>query len=65
MCGVNDTLMNMKNRESYVQKFHEAFLRVHESNMSKLDTDGNPIYRDDGKVIKGPHYTAPDLSDLI
>ena len=43
----------------------EALNRVHESNMSKLDEDGNPIYRDDGKVLKGPNYKPPDLSDLI
>ena len=38
---------------------------VHQSNMSKLDEDGNPIYREDGKVLKGPNYKPPDLSDLI
>ena len=38
---------------------------VHKSNMSKLDEDGNPIYREDGKVLKGPNYKPPDLSDLI
>ena len=43
----------------------EAMHRVHESNMSKLDEDGKPIYRDDGKVLKGPNYQPPDLSDLI
>ena len=43
----------------------EALNRVHESNMSKLDEDGNPIYREDGKVLKGPNYKPPDLSDLI
>ena len=43
----------------------EALNRVHESNMSKLDEDGNPIYRDDGKVLKGPNYKPPDLSDLF
>ena len=43
----------------------EAMNRVHESNMSKLDEDGNPIYRDDGKVLKGPNYKPPDLSDLF
>ena len=43
----------------------EALNRVHESNMSKLDEDGNPIYREDGKVLKGPKYKPPDLSDLI
>ena len=43
----------------------EALNRVHVSNMSKLDKDGKPIYRDDGKVLKGPNYKPPDLSDLI
>ncbi len=43
----------------------EALDRVHESNMSKLDEDGKPIYREDGKVLKGPNYKPPDLSDLF
>ena len=43
----------------------EALDRVHKSNMSKLDKDGKPIYRDDGKVLKGPDYKPPDLSDLF
>lgn len=43
----------------------EAFKRVHESNMSKLGLDGKPIYREDGKVLKGPNYKKPDLSDLV
>ena len=43
----------------------EALNRVHESNMSKLDADGKPIYREDGKVLKGPNYKPPDLSDLV
>ena len=43
----------------------EALNRVHESNMSKLGEDGKPIYREDGKVLKGPGYKPPDLSDLF
>ena len=43
----------------------EAFVRVHESNMSKLDEDGKPIYREDGKIMKGPNYFTPTLTDLI
>ena len=43
----------------------EALNRVHESNMSKLDEDGKPILREDGKVLKGPNYKPPDLSDLV
>lgn len=43
----------------------EAVRRVHASNMSKLDDKGDPIYREDGKVLKGPNYQEPDLTDLI
>ena len=43
----------------------EALDRVHQSNMSKLGEDGKPIYREDGKVLKGPNYKQPSLTDLI
>ncbi len=42
-----------------------AHNRVHESNMSKLDADGKPIRREDGKVLKGPNYYQPSLIDLV
>lgn len=45
--------------------FREAFLRVHASNMSKLDDNGQPIRREDGKILKGPNYRAPDLTNLV
>lgn len=45
--------------------FDEAFQRVHESNMSKLGPDGKPVYREDGKVMKGPNYKKPNLTDLV
>ena len=43
----------------------EALDRVHKSNMSKLDEDGKPIFRKDGKVLKGPNYAPPNLEDLV
>ena len=43
----------------------EAMDRVHKSNMSKLDDNGQPIYRQDGKVLKGPNYKPPNLTDLL
>ena len=43
----------------------EALDRVHKSNMSKLGEDGKPIYREDGKVLKGPNYKPPNLEDLF
>ena len=42
-----------------------AMRRVFESNMSKLGEDGKPIYRADGKVLKGPNYKRANVSDLI
>jgi NTP pyrophosphatase (non-canonical NTP hydrolase) len=43
----------------------EAMRRVMASNMSKLDKDGKPIYREDGKVLKGPDYKEPNLSQCV
>ena len=43
----------------------EALNRVHQSNMSKLDNNGEPIFREDGKVLKGPNYQPPNLKDLV
>lgn len=43
-----------------------AFDEVHRSNMSKLGEDGKPIRRpEDGKVLKGPHYFAPDMAQFV
>lgn len=41
------------------------FDEVHRSNMSKLGEDGKPIKRKDGKVLKGPNFTMPDLKKII
>ena len=43
----------------------DCFREVHESNMSKLGADGKPVYRDDGKVLKGPNFFEPKLGELI
>lgn len=42
-----------------------AFERVHLSNLSKLGEDGKPIYRDDGKILKGPNFFPPALAGLV
>lgn len=45
---------------------HSKVVReVHRSNMSKLGEDGNPIYREDGKILKGPNYFAPDIANVL
>tara|TARA_R100001443_G_scaffold102087_1_gene110158 strand:- start:22488 stop:22892 length:405 start_codon:yes stop_codon:yes gene_type:complete len=43
----------------------ECFQEVHSSNMSKLGPDGRPIYREDGKVLKGPKFFEPDLENIL
>lgn len=43
----------------------EIMRRIHKSNMSKLGVGGKPIYRKDGKVMKGPDYEPPYLEDLV
>ena len=43
----------------------KCFDEVQKSNMSKLGNDGNPIYDDNGKVLKGPKYFKPDLTKFI
>ena len=43
----------------------KALKLVHKSNLSKLDEEGKPILREDGKILKGPNYKPPDLSDLF
>ena len=43
----------------------ECFKEVQRSNMSKLGEDGKPIYREDGKVMKGPSYFKPDLKNVL
>lgn len=46
-------------------KFEACFDEVHNSNMSKLGEDGKPIYREDGKVLKGPNYFQADLTKVL
>lgn len=48
-----------------INNLEDAFNRVHESNMTKLGSDGLPVYREDGKVLKGPNYKPPYLGDLV
>jgi len=43
----------------------EIFEEIQASNMSKLGADGKPIYREDGKVMKGPNYFKPNISAII
>ena len=46
-------------------KIEDIFNEIQKSNMSKLDKRGQPIYREDGKVMKGPNYFKPNISKII
>lgn len=46
-------------------KMAEVFEEIQRSNMSKLDKDGNAIYREDGKVLKSDLYSKPDLASIL
>ena len=46
-------------------KIEEVFNEIQRSNMSKLGEDGEPIYREDGKVLKGPNYFKPNIEDIL
>lgn len=46
-------------------KIVEVFDEIQRSNMSKLGEDGNPIYREDGKVLKGPNYFKPNIGRVL
>lgn len=43
----------------------EVFMEIQSSNMSKLGADGQPIYREDGKVMKGPNYFRPNIAAIL
>lgn len=46
-------------------KIEEVFNEIQRSNMSKLGADGKPIYREDGKVLKGPSYFKPNIQEVL
>jgi predicted HAD superfamily Cof-like phosphohydrolase len=46
-------------------KIEAVFDEIQRSNMSKLDEEGKPIYREDGKVMKGPNYFKPNFEDIL
>ena len=46
-------------------KIEAVFNEIQRSNMSKLGEDGKPIYREDGKVMKGPNYFKPDFTEIL
>ena len=52
-------------RHGLQDKIVEVFEEIQRSNMSKLDADGKPIYREDGKVLKSDRYFKPDIAFIL
>jgi len=63
LCDLVYVVMDMA--ATYKLPINQAFKRVHQSNLSKLGEDGKPVYREDGKVLKGPNYKPPVLDDIL
>jgi len=64
--SLSDLLFNIEVASRvYNIPLEDVFNEIHRSNMSKLDDNGKPIYREDGKVLKGKNYSPPDISKII
>lgn len=64
--GIADLLyVTLGTAVSYGMDAEKLVAEAHRSNMSKLGLDGNPIYREDGKVLKGPNFFEPDFASVL
>jgi predicted HAD superfamily Cof-like phosphohydrolase len=52
-------------RHGLQHKIEEVFAEIHRSNMSKLDENGKPIYREDGKILKSSLYFKPQIKEVL
>jgi len=58
-------LVGTAQKFGFSDRLEELFDEVHRSNMSKLDENGQPIYRADGKILKGSNYSEPKLAKIL
>ena len=58
-------MLNLKSSKLGIQKISSHYEKTFVQFSSKLDDEGKPVLRADGKVMKGPNYQPPDLSDLV
>lgn len=65
MDRINRILSTLNGLDGFKGGQSGAFYLVHQSNMSKLDDNGKPIRREDGKILKGPNYQPPDLRVIL
>lgn len=52
-------------KHGFQNKIEDVFTEIHESNMSKLDDNGKPIFREDGKILKSSNYFKPNIEKII
>ena len=52
-------------KQGMQHKIDEVFNEIHRSNMSKLDFNGQPVFRSDGKIMKGQNYFKPNIKDIV
>ena len=64
-CLQNIVNLCFAHASAYGYNLVEVVREIHRSNMSKLGEDGRPIYREDGKILKGPNYFKPDLGAVL
>ena len=64
-CLQNIVNLCFAHASAYGYNLVEVVREIHRSNMSKLGEDGRPIYREDGKILKGPNYFKPDLAKVL
>ena len=65
LCDLQYVLSGAVLAFGFAPVFDAAFAEVHRSNMSKLGADGKPVRREDGKILKGPNYTPPNLEPFV
>lgn len=65
LCDLTYVVFGAVHKLGFSDVFLDAFVEVHTSNMSKLNEDGKPVYREDGKILKGSNYKEPDLEKFI
>lgn len=58
-------IFNWEVENGFEKILFQAFSEIHKSNMSKLGLDGKPIYREDGKITKGPNFFPPNLKQFL
>ena len=63
--NINNSIFYLLAKSGLLKYYDKGFTEVHSSNMSKLDDNNKPIFREDGKVIKSKNYFKPNLKEIL